>query len=84
MLITSVLGGQKRDLIEIIGLNVDKYAKIRYIYDAINHHENEPYPTALRRILMSGLTFGQYSLTVSEHRLTSSYYMKRPTGCALT
>ena len=51
MLITSVLGGQKRDLIEIIGLNVDKYAKIRYIYDAINHHENEPYPTALRRII---------------------------------
>ena len=23
--------------------------EFRYIYDAINHHENEPYPTALRR-----------------------------------
>jgi hypothetical protein len=44
-----LLGVKKINLIEIIRNNVEKYRDFRYIYDAINHHENEPYFTALRR-----------------------------------
>ena len=40
---------EKHGLIEIIDNNIEKYRIIPYIYDAINHHEHEPYPTALRR-----------------------------------